>query len=68
MDAQSASAAIQPARDDAIEHYPVSRAVNKFENDMPMLVEPLTEPEPEEEPPPKRAKEKKQDDRQGSLF
>jgi len=68
VDAQSASAVIQPAPDDSIEHYEVSRAVNKFENDTPMLVEPLTEPEPEQEPPQKRAKEKKQDDRQGSLF
>jgi len=67
VDAETAAAAIQPAKDDAIEHYEVSRAVNRFENDSPKLVEPLTEPEPVEEAPvPKRAK--KQDERQGSLF
>jgi putative SOS response-associated peptidase YedK len=67
VDAETATAAIQPAKDETIEHYEVSRAVNRFENDSPQLVEPLTAPEPEEETPaPKRAK--KQDDRQGSLF
>jgi len=59
-------AVIQPAKDETIECYEVSRAVNRFENDSPQLVEPLTEAEPEEVPPPKRAK--KQDERQGSLF
>jgi putative SOS response-associated peptidase YedK len=69
VDALSASAVLQPARDDAIECYEVSRAVNRTENDAPMLVEPLTEPEPEEDAPaPKRAKKEKPDDRQGSLF
>jgi putative SOS response-associated peptidase YedK len=67
VDAEMAMAAIQPAKDDAIEHYEVSRAVNRFENDVPMLVEPLTEPEPEDAPP-KRAKKEREDDRQGSLF
>jgi len=53
-------------KDDAIEHYEVSRAVNRTANDAPMLVEPLREPEAEETAPPKRVK--KQDERQGSLF
>ena len=67
VDAEMAMAVIAPAKDEAIEHYEVSRAVNRHENDMPMLVEPLREPEAiEEEPAPKRAK--KQDERQGSLF
>jgi putative SOS response-associated peptidase YedK len=66
VDAQTAAAAIQPAKDEAIEHYEVSRAVNRFENDSPKLVEPLREAEMEEAPAPKRAK--KQDERQGSLF
>ena len=67
VDAEMAMAAIQPAKDEAIEHYEVSRAVNRTANDAPMLVEPLREPEPvEEAPAPKRVK--KQDDRQGSLF
>ena len=52
-----AMAAIQPAKDEAIEHYEVSRAVNRTANDAPMLVEPLREPEPvEEAPAPKRAR------------
>jgi putative SOS response-associated peptidase YedK len=68
VDAETATAAIQPAKDEAIEYYEVSRAVNRFENDSPNLVEPLTEPEPDEEPAPKRVKKEKQDDRQGSLF
>src|ERR1041384_7394362 len=51
VDAQTAAAVIQPAKDDTIEHYEVSRAVNRFENDWPKLVEPLTEPEPEDEAP-----------------
>jgi len=69
VDAESASAVIRPADDAAIEHYEVSRAVNRFENDTPNLVEPLTEPEPEDEKP-KRAKREKEktDDGQGSLF
>ena len=69
VDAEMAMAVIQPAKDEAIEHYEVSRAVNRTANDAPMLVEPLREPEPvEEAPAPKRAKKEKQDDRQGSLF
>jgi putative SOS response-associated peptidase YedK len=68
VDPEMAMTVIQPAKDDTIEHYPVSRAVNRFENDSPELVEPLTEPEAQEAVPTKRAKKEKQDDRQGSLF
>jgi putative SOS response-associated peptidase YedK len=69
VDAEMAMAVVAPAKDEAIEHYQVSRAVNRHENDAPMMVEPLTEPEPvEEAPAPKRVKKQKPDDRQGSLF
>jgi putative SOS response-associated peptidase YedK len=68
VNAEMAMEVIKPAQDATIECNPVSRAVNRHENDSPALVEPLTEPEVvEETPAPKRAKEK-QDERQGSLF
>ena len=53
-----------------IEAYEVSSAVNRTANDMPMLVEPLTEPEPDEPPKPKTTKKEKAkiDDGQASLF
>ena len=69
VDAESAMAVIQPAKDETIEAYEVSRAVNRHENDSPQLVKPLTEPEVvEETPAPKRVKKEKADERQGSLF
>ncbi|MGB9368166.1 MAG: SOS response-associated peptidase [Xanthobacteraceae bacterium] len=69
VDAEMAMAVIAPAKDEAIEHYEVSRAVNRHENDSAMLVEPLREPEAvEEAPASKRARKETQDDRQGSLF
>jgi putative SOS response-associated peptidase YedK len=70
VDAQSAAAAIQPAKDALIECYQVSSAVNRTENDSAKLVEPLTEPEPDEPPKPKPAKKDKAkvDDGQASLF
>jgi putative SOS response-associated peptidase YedK len=72
VDAQTATAVIQPARDALIEYYEVSRAVNRTENDTPMLVEPLRAPETEETAAAlakrvKKEKEKK-DDGQASLF
>jgi putative SOS response-associated peptidase YedK len=69
VDAERAAAAIQPAKDETIEHYEVSRAVNRFENDSPQLVEPLIEPESEEDAlASEPAKKSKADERQGSLF
>jgi len=69
VDAEMAMAVIKPANDDTIEHYEVSRAVNRHENDSAELVEPLREPEAvEEATAPKRAKKEKADERQGSLF
>jgi putative SOS response-associated peptidase YedK len=70
VDAQSASAAIQPAKDALIECYEVSSAVNRTANDSAKLVEPLREPEVVEAaaPAPKRLKKDKKDDGQASLF
>jgi putative SOS response-associated peptidase YedK len=60
---------IQAAPDEVIESYPVSSAVNRTANDTPMLVEPLTEPEPIGEKPKRVKKEPaKMDNGQGSLF
>src|ERR1051325_5518066 len=62
VDAEMAMAVIAPAKDDAIEYYPVSRAVNRTANEPAELVEPLREPEAvEDTPAPKRVK--KQDER-----
>jgi putative SOS response-associated peptidase YedK len=70
VDAEMASAVIQPAQDGTIEHYPVSRAVNRTANDLAQLVEPLREPEAEEAPKSKVVKKgkAKADDGQASLF
>ena len=66
VDAEMATTVIQPAKDALIEAYEVSSAVNRTANDMPMLLEPLREPEPIE--PPKPARKEKVDDGQASLF
>ncbi len=69
VDAQSAAAAIQPAKDALLESYEVSSAVNRTANDNPQLTEPLLEPEVvEAAPKPARAKKEKKDDGQASLF
>lgn len=73
VDAQTAAAVIQPARDALIESYQVSSAVNRTANDSPMLIEPLRESEIVEAAPvaaPKRVKKEKEkkDDGQASLF
>src|SRR6266850_6440020 len=67
VDAQSAAAVIQPARDSLLEVYEVSTAVNRTANDSAMLIEPLREPETIEAviaapvKRPKKEKEKKDD-------
>ena len=72
VDAQTAAAVIQPARDALIEYYAVSSAVNRTANDSPNLTEPLREPEASEAvaAPVKRVKKEKEkkDDGQASLF
>jgi len=65
----AAAVVIQPAPDEVIESDPVSSAGNRTANDTPMLVEPLTEPEPLEEKLKRVKKEPaKIDTGQGSLF
>ncbi|MGZ8388933.1 MAG: SOS response-associated peptidase, partial [Rhodoplanes sp.] len=71
VDALTASAVIQPARDALLDCYEVSSAVNRTANDSPELLEPLREPEVVEAvpaPAPKRVKKEKKDDGQASLF
>ena len=70
VDAQTATAVIQPARDELLEAYEVSSAVNRTANDSAALVEPLREPEVVEAAPAKPAKKEKAkpDDGQASLF
>jgi putative SOS response-associated peptidase YedK len=69
VDAQTAAAVIQPARDALLESYQVSSAVNRTANDSAKLVEPLTEPEPKDEAQPSKPKRTiKSDETQGSLF
>src|SRR6185503_11995697 len=71
VDAEMATAVIQPAKDALLDAYEVSSAVNRTANDAPELLEPLREPEVvEAAPAPKRAKKEKakKDDGQASLF
>ena len=73
VDAEMASAVIQPAPDAQLEFFEVSSAVNRTANDSPALLEPLREPEVAEAvaaPAPKRVKKEKEkkDDGQASLF
>jgi putative SOS response-associated peptidase YedK len=64
----AAAVVIQPSPDAVIESYPVSSAVNRTANDTPMLVEPLTKPEPIGEKPKVKKEPAKMDNGQGSLF
>jgi putative SOS response-associated peptidase YedK len=71
VDATTATALIAPVRDELIEAHPVSRAVNKVDNDNPDLIAPV-EAEVAAEPKPARKVaargRAKPDDGQGSLF
>jgi len=72
VDEQTASALIMPARDDLLEAYEVSLAVNRTANDNPALIEPLAPdaaaaPAAGVAPKPER-KRKPRDDKQASLF
>jgi len=71
VDAKTASAAIVPAREDLLEVYEISTAVNRVANDSPTLLEPASATQesatPEPAPKPKRRKSDKADT-QGSLF
>jgi putative SOS response-associated peptidase YedK len=73
VDAATAAALVAPAREGVLDVYEVSPAVNRAENDMPALIEPVTtasaradaqSPANKEAP----ARKGKPDSRQGSLF
>jgi putative SOS response-associated peptidase YedK len=70
VDAASASALIAPIRDERIEAYEISPAVNKVANDSPDLIAPYTAPATEAVEPekPKAKARAKKDDGQASLF
>ena len=67
--ALTAAALFVPPRAGLLEAYEVSPAVNRAENDGPQLIEPLSSQPAAELPEPRAAKrERKKDERQGSLF
>jgi putative SOS response-associated peptidase YedK len=69
VDAEEAAALIVPAREDLLEIYPVSDAVNRAANDSAELIERVEEAaEIEAEPKPRKAAKAKIDDGQASLF
>lgn len=71
VDADTASALIAPIRDERIEAYEISPAVNRVANDSPELTEPHAAPAEAEkpgQPQAKPAKTRKKDDGQASLF
>jgi putative SOS response-associated peptidase YedK len=75
IDAQTAAALIAPAREDLLESYEISTAVNRTANDNPKLIEPVVPGQLATAPPPKPAAKRplarrkgKKDDGQGALF
>jgi putative SOS response-associated peptidase YedK len=69
VDEHMAAALIVPARDELLEVYEVSPAVNRAVHDGPELIAPYTAPPAAEAPSPEKpARKAKKDDRQQSLF
>jgi putative SOS response-associated peptidase YedK len=72
VDATTAAALIAPAREGVLDVYEVSPAVNRAENDIPALIEPVTAASTgaDAESPASKApaRKGKPDSRQGSLF
>ena len=74
VDPQAASALLVPSRDDLLEAYEISPAVNRVANDSQALIEPLPQPLPGQEtlvvetPAKKAARKVKEPDGQASLF
>jgi putative SOS response-associated peptidase YedK len=64
VDAEMAAALLMPAREELLEIYPVSPAVNRVANDSPDLVEPTAAQAVDEA----RVRRSKKDDGQASLF
>jgi putative SOS response-associated peptidase YedK len=69
-DAETAAALIAPAREDLLEVYPMSDAVNRAAKDSAELIEPVEEAAEEESAakPARKAAKAKKDDGQASLF
>lgn len=75
VDPQTAAALLRPSRDDVLEAYEISPAVNRVANDSEALITPLPQPAashepPSAAPPAKKAARKvaKEPDGQASLF
>ena len=69
VDAETAARLITPAHEDLLEVHPVSDAVNRAENDVPELINPVEEaPEPEISDEQPRRKKAASENGQGSLF
>jgi putative SOS response-associated peptidase YedK len=69
VDATAATALFAPRRGGLLDAYEVSQAVNRADNDNPTLIEPVSsQPAPDPAETPVRKREKKKDERQGSLF
>jgi putative SOS response-associated peptidase YedK len=67
VDASEAQALLKPAREDRLEAYEISPAINRVVNDGPEVLAPYTAPDHvEEAPKPKR--KRAADERQASLF
>jgi putative SOS response-associated peptidase YedK len=69
VDATTAATLFDPGPDELLEAYEVSPAVNRVENDTPDLIVPFSADAAAEPPAPAPARrERKKDERQGSLF
>jgi len=69
VDAHEAATLLKPVREDRMDAYEVSPAINRVVNDGPQVLEPYTAPDVvEEAPKPKRKRAAIIDDRQASLF
>jgi putative SOS response-associated peptidase YedK len=73
VDAKTAEALIVPAREDLLEAYEITSAVNRVANDSPMLLQPASEQpttsaQAEPQKPATKRRQKDNDTGQGSLF
>jgi putative SOS response-associated peptidase YedK len=68
VDALQAQALLKPAREDHMDAYEISPAINRVVNDGPEVLEPYTAPDGADAAPKVKRKRKMTDDRQSSLF
>jgi putative SOS response-associated peptidase YedK len=68
VDALQAQALLKPAREDHMDAYEISPAINRVVNDGPEVLEPYTAPDSADAAPKVKRKRKMTDDRQSSLF